>query len=64
MDKKLTKISTGIIAGMEYQNTQKEKTKPKIVCCTKRCLSWCLFFSYKNEPLFQKNDILKEKRRL
>lgn len=58
MDKKLTKISTGIIAGMEYQNTQKEKTEQKteqkIVCSAKRRLSRCLFFLIKMSHCFKK----------
>ena len=54
MDKKLTKIS-GIIAGMEYQNTQKEKkTEQKIVCSAKRRLSRCLFFLIKMSHCFKK----------
>jgi len=35
MDKKLTKIS-GIIAGMEYQNTQKEKKLNKKLYAVQR----------------------------
>ena len=43
---------------------KKRKPEQKLYVVQRDAFYGVSFFSYKNEPLFRKNDILKEKRRL